>query len=57
MWDSDRKINRNIYPDAATRDRMRRLDHKRGQLGPIHHCLVEKSQLENEFFCLHKTGF
>ena len=35
--DSDRKFNRNIYPDAATRDRMRLIDPKSGQLGPVHH--------------------
>ena len=36
--DSDRKVNRNIYPDAVTRDRMRLIDPKSGQLGPIDHC-------------------
>ena len=36
--DSDRKVNRNIYPDAVTRDRMRLIDPKSGQLEPIHHC-------------------
>ena len=41
--DSDRKVNRNIYPDAVTRDRMRLIDLKSGQLEPIHHCcLVEE---------------
>ena len=41
--DSDRKVNRNIYPDAVTRDRMRLIDRKSGQLEPIHHsCLVEE---------------
>ena len=39
--DSDRKLNRNIYLDAIARDRMRLIDPKCGQLGPIHHCLVE----------------
>ena len=33
--DSDRKVNRNIYPDAVTRDRMRLIDPKSGQLEPI----------------------
>ena len=43
MSDSDRKVNRNIYPDAGTRDRMRLIDPKSGQLEPIHHCcLVEE---------------
>ena len=40
--DSDRKVSRNIYPDAVTLDRMRLIDPKRGQLRPIHHCLVEE---------------
>ena len=41
--DSDRKVNRNIYPDAVTCDRMRLIDPKSGQLEPIHHCcLVEE---------------
>ena len=41
--DSDRKVNRNIYPDAVTRDRMRLIDPKSGQLEPNHHCcLVEE---------------
>ena len=40
--DSDRKVNRNIYLDAVTRDRMRLIDPKSGQLEPIHHCLVEE---------------
>ena len=38
--DSDRKVNRNIYPDAVTCDRMRLLDPKSGQLEPIHHCCL-----------------
>ena len=41
--DSDRKVNRNTHPDAVTRDRMRLIDPKSGQLEPIHHCcLVEE---------------
>ena len=41
--DSDRKVNRNIYPDAVICDRMRLIDPKSGQLEPIHHCyLVEE---------------
>ena len=39
--DIDRKVNRNIYPDAVTRGGMRLIDPKSGQLGPIHHCLLE----------------
>ena len=41
--DGDRKVNRNIYRDAVTHDRMRLSDPKSGQLEPIHHCcLVEE---------------
>ena len=42
MLDSDRKVDQNIYPDVVTRDRMHLIDPKSGQLGPIHHCLVEE---------------
>ena len=32
-----------MYPDAVTRDRMRLIDPKSGQLEPIHNCcLVEE---------------
>ena len=48
--DSDRKLNRNIYPDAVTCDKMPLIDTKSGQLGPIRHCLLEESQEENELF-------
>ena len=41
MQDNDRKVNRNTYPDATTLDRIRLIDPKSGQLGPIHHCLVK----------------
>ena len=41
---SDLKVNRNIYPDAVTCDRMRLIAPKSGQLGPINHCLFEESQ-------------
>ena len=33
--DSDLKVNRNIYPDAVTCDRMRLIGPKCDQLGPI----------------------
>ena len=42
--DSDLKVNRNIYPDAVTCDRMRLIGPKCDQLGPIKHCLLEESQ-------------
>ena len=40
--DSDRKVNQNIYPDAVTLGRMHLINPKSGQLGPIHHFLVEE---------------
>ena len=42
--DSELKVNQNIYADAVTCDRMRLIDPKSGQLGPINHCLLEESQ-------------
>ena len=42
--DNDLKVNRNIYPDAVTSDRMRLIGAKCDQLGPISHCLLEESQ-------------
>ena len=33
--DTDLKVNRNIYPDSVTCDRMRLIGHKCDQLGPI----------------------
>ena len=44
--DSDLKVNRNIYPDAITCNRMRLIGLKCDQLGPINHCLLE------EYHCL-----
>ena len=38
MSDSDRKVNRNIMPDAVTCDKMCLIGPKSGQLGPIRHC-------------------
>ena len=35
--------NRNIYPDAVTRDRMLLIDPESGQLEPIHQRLLEES--------------
>ena len=49
--DSDRKVNRNIYPDAVTHDRMHLIDPKSGQLEPIHHCcLVEELKRKCKLF-------
>ena len=41
---------RNIYPDAATRERIHLIDPMTGQLEPIQHCLFEESQGENKLF-------
>ena len=41
MSDSDLKVNRNLYPDAVTCDRMRLIGPKSGQLALISHCLLE----------------
>jgi len=40
MSDSGIKVNRNIYLDAVTVDRMRLIGSKSGQLGPTNHCLL-----------------
>ena len=40
-WDSDRKVDRNIYLDAVKRDRIRLIDPKSGQVGTIRHRLLE----------------
>ena len=48
--DSDLKVNQNIYPDAATCDRMRLSGPKCDQLGPNNYCLLEKSQWESKLF-------
>ena len=42
--DSNLKVNRNIYPDAVTCDRMHLIGPKSGQLRPINHYLLEESQ-------------
>ena len=41
--DSDGKVNRNIYPDGVTCDKVRLIGPKSGQLGPMSHCLLEES--------------
>ena len=37
-----------MWPDAVIRDRMLLIGPKSGQLGPIHHCLLEEFKRENE---------
>ena len=56
--DSGRKVNRNIYPDAVTCDRMRLIDPKSGLLEPIHHCcLVEEFEENTNLFVYTRLGF
>ena len=54
--DSDRKVNRKIYPDAVTRDGMCLIDPKSGQLELFVIAYVN-SPNEDTNLCLHKTGF
>ena len=48
MSDSDRKVDRNIYPDTVTRDGIRLIDPESGQLGTIRHCLLEWPQRKDK---------
>ena len=42
--DSDLKVDRNVYSDTVTCDKVRLIGLKGSQLGPINHCLLEESQ-------------
>ena len=55
--DSDVKVNRNIYPDAVTCDRMRLIGPKCDQLGPINIVSLKSPNEKTNSFHLHKTGF
>ena len=55
--DSDLKINRNIYPDAVTCDRVRLIGPNCDQLGPINIVYLKSPNEKTSSFCLHKTGF
>ena len=55
--DSDLKVNRNIYPDAVTCDRMRLIGPKCDQLGTINIVYLKNPNEKTSSFCLHKTGF
>ena len=55
--DSDLKVNRNIYPDAVTCDRMRLIGPKCDQLGPINIVYLKSPNEKTNSFCPHKTGF
>ena len=54
---SDLKVNRNIYPDAVTCDRMRLIGPKCDQLGPLTIVYLKSPNEKTNSFCLHKTGF
>ena len=55
--DSDLKVNRKIYPDAVTCDRMRLIGPKSDQLGPISIVYLKSPSEKTNSFCPHKTGF
>ena len=55
--DSDLKVNRNIYPDAVSCDRMRLIGPKCHQLGPINIVYLKSPNEKTNPFCLHKTEF
>ena len=55
--DNDLKVNRNIYPDAVTCDRMRLIGPKCDQLGPSTIVYLKSLNEKKNSFCLHKTGF
>ena len=51
--DSDLKVNRNIYPDAVTCDRMRLTGPKCDQLGPINIVYLKSPNEKTNSFSLH----
>ena len=55
--DSDLKVNRNIYPDAVTCDRMRLIGPTFDQLGPINIVYLKNPNEKTDSFCLQETGF
>ena len=55
--DSDLKVNRNVYPDAVTCNRMRLIGPKCDQLGPSNFVYLKGPSEKRNSFCLHKTGF
>ena len=54
-------VDRNIYPDAATRDGIRHIEPKSGQLGTIRHCYpktyYKESSLNGVIITNHGGGF
>jgi len=57
MSDSDLKVNRNIYPNPVTCDRMHLIGPKCDQLGPITIIYLQSPNERTSSFCLLKTGF
>ena len=55
--ESDRKVNRNIYPDAVTFDRMRLIGPKSGQLGPITIVYLKSPNDKQTHFVYTTLGF
>ena len=52
--DSDLKVNRNIYPDAVTCDRLHLIGPKCDHLGPITIAYLKSPNEKTSSFCLHK---
>ena len=57
MSDSDLKVNRNIYPDPVTCDRMRLIGPECDQLGSINILYLKSPNAKTSSCCLHKTAF
>ena len=57
MSDSDLKVNRNVYPDAVTCERLRLIGSKCDQLGSIDIVYLKSPNEKTNSFCLYKTGF
>ena len=54
---SDLKVNRNIYLDAVTCDRMRLIGPKCDQLGPITIVYLKSPNEKTNFFVYARLGF
>ena len=55
--DSDIKVNRNIYQDAVTCDRMRLIGPKFDQLGPISIVYLKSPNEKTNSFVYTRLGF
>ena len=54
--DSVLKVNRNIYPDAVTCDRMRLIGPKCDQLGPITIVYLKSPNEKTNSFCFRREN-